>query len=107
MPYRFSSGTGTPCRTAPAVRASSTSAFSEIQYIERGLAGEYPVENGEARLAFWRALVDTLPTGQYIQGARYSTSSATDASTQVSKSARYTALRVCPTISLFRRVFPL
>lgn len=49
------------------------SAFSEIQYIERGLAGEYPVENGEARLAFWRALVDTLPTGQYIQVSRLDT----------------------------------
>ena len=49
------------------------SAFSEIQYIERGLAGEYPVENGEARLAFWRALVDTPPTGQYIQVSRLDT----------------------------------
>ena len=49
------------------------SAFSEIQHIERGLAGEYPVENGEARLAFWRMLVDTLPTGQYIQVSRLDT----------------------------------
>lgn len=57
-------------KTAALVCAS---AFSEIQYIERGLAGEYPVENGEARLAFWRALVDTLPTGQYIQVSRLDT----------------------------------
>lgn len=49
------------------------SAFSEMQYIERGLAGEYPVENGEARLSFWRMLVDVLPTGQYIQVSRLDT----------------------------------
>lgn len=49
------------------------SAFSEIAYIERGLAGAYPVENGEVRLAFWHTLVDILPTGQYIQVSRLDT----------------------------------
>jgi len=49
------------------------SAFSEMQYIERGLAGEYPVENGNARLSFWRFLVDLLPMGQYIQVSRLDT----------------------------------
>ncbi len=49
------------------------SAFGEIQYLQRGLAGEYPVENGEARLRFWRFLVDLLPTGQYIQVSRLDT----------------------------------
>lgn len=48
-------------------------AFSEMQHIERGLAGEFPVENGEARLAFWHMLVDILPTGQYIQVSRLDT----------------------------------
>ena len=52
-----------------------TSAFHEMQYIERGLAGGYPVENGEARLAFWHLLVDVLPTGQYIQISRLDTPS--------------------------------
>lgn len=49
------------------------SAFSEMQYIETGLAGEYPVENGEIRLSVWRFLVDLLPTGQYIQVSRLDT----------------------------------
>lgn len=49
------------------------SAFSEIAHIERGLAGAYPVENAEARLAFWHTLMDVLPTGQYIQVSRLDT----------------------------------
>ncbi|MDE7242935.1 MAG: hypothetical protein K2O18_03015 [Oscillospiraceae bacterium] len=56
-------GTMFLCRTA----------FGQIQFLEYSLAAGVPVQNGPARLAFWRLLVDVLPTGQYLQVSRLDT----------------------------------
>ena len=76
------------------------SAFSEIAHIERGLAGAYPVENAEARLAFWHTLMDVLPTGQYIQVSRLDTPNL---SQMPLLSLAVIAASTCAGLLLFRR----
>ena len=47
--------------------------FGAIHSLEYALSAGQPVVNGESRLAFWRLMMDLLPTGQYLQVSRLDT----------------------------------